>query len=61
MDKQQLMQITARCAVMFNQMVEDSKLEGKDKETYVLGLCNGLLIASRINNEVSEILKDERR
>ena len=55
MSEQQLMEIRARHTAMINQMAEDSALEGKEKEVYILGLCNGILIASRIMN--TQVLK----
>lgn len=57
MSEQQLMEIKARHTAMINQMVEDSALEGKEKEVYILGLCDGILIASRIMNK--EVLNNE--
>jgi phosphoribosylformylglycinamidine (FGAM) synthase-like amidotransferase family enzyme len=50
MSEQQWMKIKAKHTAMINQMVEDSGLEGKEREAYILGICNGILAASRIMN-----------
>lgn len=50
MSEQQWMKIKAKHTAMINQMVKDSGLEGKEREAYILGICNGILAASRIMN-----------